>query len=99
MTFLLFQLAKYLNGVAALNFSKFYSNFSQAIQKEITSIDRLISSTDLWILPTMNPDGFSRGTEGECFGGRYADGRQNEGRVVNNSQFGSRACDHFLSDN
>ena len=30
----------------------------------------------------MNPDGFARGTEGECFGGRYSDGRQNEGRQV-----------------
>jgi hypothetical protein len=41
-----------------------------------------LNTTDLWILPTMNPDGFARAREGECFGGRYTDGRQNEGRVV-----------------
>lgn len=48
---------------------------------------RLLKTTDLWLLPTMNPDGFSRGTEGRCLGGNYSAGRYNEGRKDLNRDF------------
>jgi hypothetical protein len=41
---------------------------------------RILDTTDLYILPTMNPDGFKRGEEGRCSGGGYATGRLSEGR-------------------
>ena len=35
--------------------------------------------TDITIIPTINPDGFDRGTEGACSGADYKTGRFNEG--------------------
>jgi len=46
-----------------------------------------VENVDLWILPTMNPDGFERGSEGRCEGGSYATGRYNEGRKDLNRDF------------
>ena len=40
---------------------------------------KILETTDLWILPSMNPDGFERGREGNCQGGDYLAGRYNEG--------------------
>ena len=40
------------------------------------SITELVDTTDITIIPTMNPDGFDRGKEGACFG---RSGRFNEG--------------------
>ena len=40
---------------------------------------KILKSTDLYILPTMNPDGFDRGEEGRCSGGTYSHGRLSEG--------------------
>ncbi len=40
---------------------------------------RILETTDLWILPTMNPDGFGRANETLCSGGSYSSGRLNEG--------------------
>ncbi len=50
---------------------------------------RLLDTTDLYILPTMNPDGFNRADkqEGQCSGGSYTAGRLNEGRVDLNRDF------------
>ena len=48
---------------------------------------RLMESTDLYILPTMNPDGFARGSMGKCSGGSYAAGRLNEGGQDLNRDF------------
>ena len=48
---------------------------------------KLLETVDLWILPTMNPDGFERGTEGLCEGGNYATGRYNEGHRDLNRDF------------
>merc|ERR1719392_236362 len=31
-------------------------------------VTRLVNSTDLWLMPSMNPDGFAAGHEGECDG-------------------------------
>ena len=39
-----------------------------------------MDSTDITIIPTMNPDGFDRGKEGECSGTDYKSGRLNDGR-------------------
>lgn len=39
----------------------------------------ILKTTDLWILPSMNPDGFKRAKEGKCSGGGYSSGRHNEG--------------------
>jgi len=48
---------------------------------------KLLKTTDLWLLPTMNPDGFARGKEGRCFGSNYAAGRTNENRIDLNRNF------------
>ena len=42
----------------------------------------ILRSTDLYILPTMNPDGFGRGQEGRCAGGNYGYGRLSEGMAT-----------------
>ena len=44
------------------------------------SITELVDTTDITIIPTMNPDGFDRGKEGECSGADHKTGRFNEGR-------------------
>ena len=38
-----------------------------------------MDTTDITIIPTMNPDGFDRSKEGECSGADYKSGRFNEG--------------------
>ena len=45
------------------------------------SITGFVDTTDITIIPTMNPDGFDRGKEGECSGTDYKSGRLNEGRI------------------
>ena len=39
----------------------------------------ILKTTDLWILPSMNPDGFKRAKEGKCGGEGFASGRTNRG--------------------
>jgi len=39
----------------------------------------ILKMTDLWILPSMNPDGFKRAKEGKCGGEGFASGRTNRG--------------------
>lgn len=58
-----------------------------ADEREDNEAKRILDNTDLWILPTMNPDGFARATEGQCEGGDYAAGRVNEGRKDLNRDF------------
>ena len=48
---------------------------------------KLLETTDLWIFPSMNPDGFQRGQEGVCQGGDYLAGRLNEGNQDLNRDF------------
>ena len=43
------------------------------------SITELVDTTDITIIPTMNPDGFDRGKE-DCSGTDYKSGRLNERR-------------------
>lgn len=54
-------------------------------------IGRLLNTTDLYLLPSLNPDGFERAREGDC-GGDANGGRENSrGRDLNRSfpdQFG-----------
>lgn len=47
----------------------------------------ILEEINLSILPTMNPDGFSRGNESFCSGGTYEKGRLNEGRKDLNRNF------------
>ena len=42
----------------------------------------ILETTDLYILPTMNPDGFERAFEGRCDGITDSAGRLSEGRVA-----------------
>ena len=44
------------------------------------TITELVDTTDITIIPTMNPDGFDRGKEGECSGADYKSGRFNQGK-------------------
>ena len=32
----------------------------------LTSWFRLLNTTDIWLMPTLNPDGFAAGEEGDC---------------------------------
>ena len=41
--------------------------------------DGVLAATDLYVLPTMNPDGFERAREGRCDGINYSAGRLSEG--------------------
>eukprot|EP00095_Tigriopus_kingsejongensis_P004319 maker-scaffold228_size248166-snap-gene-0.11 protein:Tk04319 transcript:maker-scaffold228_size248166-snap-gene-0.11-mRNA-1 annotation:"GH12395" len=47
----------------------------------------ILENVNLFILPTMNPDGFDRGQEGRCSGGSYEAGRLSEGRQDLNRNF------------
>ncbi|XP_052544555.1 carboxypeptidase D [Tympanuchus pallidicinctus] len=48
-------------------------------------IGRLLNATDIYLLPSLNPDGFERAREGDC-GGGGASGRENSrGRDLNRS--------------
>ena len=52
------------------------------LAKYILRFDReILETTDLYILPTMNPDGFDRAFEGRCDGITYSAGRLSEGIV------------------
>jgi len=53
----------------------------------VDSITELVDTTDITIIPTMNPDGFDRGTEGACSGADYATGRFNEENIDLNRNF------------
>lgn len=53
----------------------------------LDEITELINNTDITIIPTMNPDGFDRGTEGACSGADYKTGRYNEGNKDLNRDF------------
>jgi len=50
-------------------------------------IRQLLDTTNITIIPTINPDGFDRSTEGACSGGDYATGRYNEGNKDLNRDF------------
>ena len=53
----------------------------------VDTITQLVDTTDITIIPTINPDGFDRGTEGACSGGDYETGRYNEGNKDLNRDF------------
>lgn len=57
--------------------------------KSDTRINRLLSTTDIYIMPTMNPDGFENSMEGVCDSRRMA-GRGNMKSVDLNRDFPSQ---------
>lgn len=51
-------------------------------------VTRLVNNTDLWLMPSLNPDGFAAGIEGDCIGmGRGGKGRENANRKDLNRDF------------
>ncbi|CAF4644342.1 unnamed protein product, partial [Rotaria sp. Silwood1] len=57
--------------------------------KSDTRINRLLSTTDIYIMPTMNPDGFESSTEGLC-DSRKLRGRGNANDIDLNRDFPSQ---------
>jgi len=53
----------------------------------VEMITNLVDTTDITIIPTINPDGFDRGKEGACSGANYKTGRFNEGDKDLNRDF------------
>merc|ERR1711962_1328220 len=41
----------------------------ELLKPMVTRVAKLLASTDITLIPTINPDGFDRGTEGACSGG------------------------------
>jgi len=58
----------------------------------------LLATTDITLIPTINPDGFDRGTEGACSGGDYETGRYNEGSQDLNRDFPTWRQENFTRD-
>ncbi|XP_055857349.1 carboxypeptidase D [Episyrphus balteatus] len=56
-------------------------------------ISKLINSTDIYIMPTMNPDGFARSQEGSCDSLRNYVGRHNAAGMDLNRDFPDRLED------
>ncbi len=48
-------------------------------------VTELVDSTDIYIMPSMNPDGFEKSTEGDCMG--KEEGRNNAKNVDLNRSF------------
>lgn len=53
-------------------------------------ITKLIKDTDIYILPSMNPDGFAKAKEGDCYGQSAESGRENVNNKDLNRNFPSR---------
>ena len=64
---------------------------SKYLLKEYTEgnsrIVNLLDSTDIHIMPTMNPDGFEKATKGTCGGHGHKSGRTNANGVDLNRDF------------
>ena len=50
-------------------------------------VNNLVNSTDIYIMPSMNPDGFELSTEGTCDGDRSGRGRHNAHNIDLNRDF------------
>ena len=63
-------------------------------------VTRLVNTTDLWLMPSLNPDGFAAGKEGEC-DGMYSGGagRENANHKDLNRDFPDQFRDgHTMED-
>ena len=54
---------------------------------QVDRITSLIDSTDISLLPSLNPDGFDRATEGECSGTGKSSGSTNDNDVDIDNDF------------
>ena len=51
-------------------------------------LPRLVNSTDIWLMPSLNPDGFAAAHEGDCIGMSSGGvGRENANQVDLNRNF------------
>jgi carboxypeptidase D len=50
-------------------------------------VTKIINSSDIYLLPSMNPDGFETAKEGDCFGAGRNSGRENANNVDLNRDF------------
>ena len=63
-------------------------------------VTRLVNTTDIWLMPSLNPDGFAAGKEGEC-DGMYSggQGRENANHKDLNRDFPDQFRDgHSMED-
>ena len=60
-------------------FQNWYIGKCEQLVCSVDFITALVDTTDITIIPTINPDGFDRGREGACYGSSYRTGRYNEG--------------------
>ena len=58
-------------------------------------VTRILNSTEVHLLPSMNPDGFGIAKEGDCFGAGQQSGRSNANNVDLNRDF----PDQFVAEN
>ena len=68
-------------------FQNWYIGKCEQLVCSVDFITALVDTTDITIIPTINPDGFDRGTEGACSGADYKTGRFNEGNRDLNRDF------------
>jgi carboxypeptidase D len=50
-------------------------------------VTKIINSSDIYLMPSMNPDGFEIAKEGDCFGAGHHSGRENANNVDLNRDF------------
>ena len=63
------------------------SLLTNAIYDQEERITRLVDATDISLLPSLNPDGWERATEGACSGTGRNSGASNENDVDLNTDF------------
>ena len=70
-----------------LNIRPFHYCYTNALGDQDPRITRLVDNTDISLLPSLNPDGWDRATEGECSGTGRVSGAANDNGVDINTDF------------